>query len=230
MAYYDRQEQLNRTMASIRKSAITDYEVIIVDDASPVPVVCEGAKIIRIEPKDKWYHNPCIPFNLAFKHATGNIIIIQNPDCMHSGDILLHAYNNAKSGTYLSYGCYAINKEETEALRKGIYPSVYDKRFGVADRNGWYNNATHRPVGYHFCCAITRKDLDIVGGFDERYAHGISFDDDDLVYRINDKGIKINIINRPFVIHQYHTPFTYNKAGWKELHAINKKLFKETWL
>jgi GT2 family glycosyltransferase len=75
-----------------------------------------------------------------------------------------------------------------------------------------------------------KTDLDKVGGFDERYAKGISYDDDDFLYRVNDKGLSIKIVNDPFVIHQYHPPFTYKKEGWQDLHTINKNLFKSTWL
>jgi GT2 family glycosyltransferase len=202
----------------------------MVDDASPVPAKCNEAKIIRIEQKDKWWHNPCIPFNMAFKEAKGDVVIIQNPECIHMEDVLSYVHENIRDGLYLSFGCYAINEEETNKLRSGVYPNIYDKAFGLNTRNGWYNHATFRPVGYHFCTAITKSDLDKVGGFDERYAHGISYDDDDLVYRINDKNIEIKIVNHPFVIHQYHAPFTYMREGWQKLHTINKNLFKSLWL
>lgn len=225
MAYYNRAEQLERTLSTIAQSEVKDYELVIVDDASDTPL--EGA--IRVDPKDKWWTNPCIPFNMAFKEAKGDIIIIQNPECFHYGDVLSYVLNNVRDRVYISFACYAINEDQTKRLRKGL-PEIYDRPFGVKERNGWYNNATHRPVGYHFCSAITKRDLDRIGGFDEEYALGVSYDDDDFVYRINNAGLDIKIVNTPFVVHQWHTPFTYKREGWQAKHEINKKLFEQKWL
>ena len=230
MSYYNRQALLDRTIASIKKSSIKDYELIIVDDGSDIPVVCEGANIIRIEKEDKWWHNPCVPFNMGFKEAKADIILIQNPECLHMGDILLHALTSSKDGVYITYPCYAINEAQTVRLANGTYPGIEHKRFSGKDRNGWYNHSTFRPVSYHFCAAITKKDLDLVGGFDEEYAHGISYDDDDFVYSIYNKGIQIQTATDLYVIHQYHPPYTYQREGWKALHAKNKLLFETKWM
>lgn len=229
MTYYNRQEQLNRTIASIQKSAFKDYEIIIVDDASDIPCKCDVAKIIRIERKDKWWHNPCIPFNMAFKEAKGDVVVIQNPECMHYGDVLQYASEHIQPNVYLSFGCYALNEKETAVLRHNPTINIQDKRYGLEGRNGYYNHPALRPVGYHFCSVITKQDLDMLGGFDEAYAKGISFDDDDLVYKINDKGMQLKIIGYPIVVHQWHPPFTYKKEGWQQLHAINKKIFQNKW-
>jgi glycosyltransferase involved in cell wall biosynthesis len=230
MSYYNRQSLLDRTVESIRRSAVQDYELIIVDDASDAPVVCKYAKVIRIDKRDKWWHNPCVPYNMGFKEAQGDIIVIQNPECMHYGDILSYVQDNIKPNLYLSFGCYAINEEQTNNLKVGINPDIEDKVFCGQDRNGWYNHSVFRAVGYHFCSAITRHDLELVGGFDERYASGIAYDDDDFIYRVNDRSMTTKIINHPFVIHQYHHTFTYKKQGWHELHERNKNIFTKLWL
>jgi glycosyltransferase involved in cell wall biosynthesis len=227
MAYYNRQQLLDKTMESIAASAIKDYELIIIDDGSNIPVVCDRAnKILRIEPKKKWWHNPCIPFNVGFKEATGDIIIIQNPECYHVGDILTCAINNVKLNTYLSFGCYALNSFQTELFRvdtNSIF--IENRKYRHPENNGWYNHPIHRPCGYHFCSAIMKEDLDKLGGFDEKYANGISFDDDDFIRRIKRMGMFVNITEFPYVLHQYHTPFTYQKKDYRKLHQINKKLF-----
>lgn len=228
-AFFQRQDLWNRTLETIHKSSIKDYEIILIDDASEIPLVCDEAKIIRIEPKDKWYHNPCIPFNMGFKEATGDIIIIQNPECMHMGDVLKYASENVHNGLYISFGCYAINQDETRSLAKLKPITIGNYMFSTKHRNGWYNHPIHRPVGYHFCSAITREDLDKVGGFDERYANGVAFDDDAFIREVKRKGISVQITTNPYVIHQFHTHFSYDDPNvWKPLHAINQSLYGST--
>jgi len=230
MAFYNRQKLLDKTLESIDKSLIKDYELIIVDDASDEPLVCERAHIIRIEPKDKWYHNPCIPFNRGFRAAQGDVIVIQNPECYHVGDILAYVQNNIKRNLYLAFGCYAINGMETELFHEGKMPDIGDYKFAMnstnkAEYNGWYNHNRHRPVAYHFCSAITREDMFTLGGFDERYAHGVAFDDNEFIRRIKKK-MAVSIIHPPFVIHQYHHHFQYEDIKvWRPLHEKNQTLF-----
>lgn len=229
LAFFQRQDQWNRTLESIKKSQVKDYEIIMVDDASDIPLVCPEAKIIRIEPKDKWYHNPCIPYNIGFKQAKGDIVIIQNPECLHVGDVLKYAVDNVKENKYISFGCYAINTTQTDELRDGIFPAIGDYIFSTRHRNGWYNHPVHRPVGYHFCSAITKKDLYRVGGFDERYANGVAFDDDAFIRSIKRLGMEVEIPTDPFVIHQFHTHFAYDDPRvWRPLHEINQRLFGST--
>jgi glycosyltransferase involved in cell wall biosynthesis len=224
MAYFNRKELLDKTLESINKSNIKDYELIIVDDASDDPLVCEGVKVIRIDKKDKWYHNPCVPFNMGFKVAKGDVVLIQNPECYHVGDILSYIQNNIKPNHYLSFACYAMNRRDTDEFNDGKFPVLNNWMFKNPERNGWYNHSYFRPSGYHFCSAIMKLDLDMIGGFDERYAGGISYDDDDFIRRIKEK-MQVSIINNPYVLHQYHNPMSYSVDGMNKLHEINKKLF-----
>ena len=115
MAYYNRKEQLITTLDSIRKSAHNNFNVVIVDDASDKNHRLEDIihrypfeiKLIRIEPQNKKWINPCVPYNIGLQQADGNIVIIQNPEVFHVGDILSHAASNIKAKEYHVYSCYA---------------------------------------------------------------------------------------------------------------------------
>lgn len=229
MSAFRRQEQLEVTLRSIHSSSVKDYELIIVDDASPTPLVCDEAKIIRVEPNEKWYTNPCIPYNRGFKEAKGDIVVIQNPECYHVGDVLGYVQDKIRRGLYLSFACYAINRNETQKLARGEMPHIKMRTFKRPEDNGWYNHAHFRPVGYHFCSAITREDLDKVGGFDERYADGIGFDDDDFAKRVRRAGLRTVIVENPYVLHQFHMPFSYMVSNMRQLHDKNKKLYHSLW-
>lgn len=230
MSAFRRQEQLDVTLRSIHESSVKDYELIIVDDASPVPLKCDEANVIRVEPKDKWYSNPCIPYNRGLKEAKGDVIVIQNPECYHVGDVLGYVRNRIGDGVYLSFACYAINRNETQKLARGEMPQIKMRTFRRPEDNGWYNHAHFRPVGFHFCSAITRKDMDKVSGFDERYAEGVGFDDDDMVKRIKKAGIRVVIVDNPYVLHQFHMPHSYMMPDMKARHNRNKMIFRSTWL
>ncbi len=225
MAYYNRQQQFNKTLESIKQSSVKDYELIMVDDGSEPPLVCDEADIIRIEPKDKWYNSTVIPNNMGLKKTTGDIIIIQGPECYHVGDILAYVRDNIRPNLYLSFACYATNPKEGEAMLKGEIPQIRDGIYNHPWDNGWYNHSKHRPVGYHFCSAIMRDDLNKFGGFDERYAKGICYEDDDFIRKVKRSGIEVQIVDSPYVIHQYHPQYTYMKPGYMALHDINKRLF-----
>jgi GT2 family glycosyltransferase len=51
---------------------------------------------------------------------------------------------------------------------------------------------------------MTKKNMDDLGGFDERYAEGHAFDDDELLFRIRLMGLNLEIVNEPIAIHQWH--------------------------
>lgn len=229
MAFYNRQNLLDKTLESFEKSKVKDYELIIVDDASDIPLVCPTAKVIRVEPKDKWYHNPCIPYNMAIKASKGDIIVIQNPECYYVGDVLAYIEENIKPNLYFSFAAYSITQPETVEFHNGVFPEIKNVMSGSAKTSGWFNHSEYRPKGYHFCSAIMRTDLSRMGGgFDERYAYGVAFDDDALIRSIRRAQIEVRIINSPYVIHQYHHHFTYEDPKvWKPLHTINQNLFNE---
>ena len=226
MAFYNRQALLDKTLESLDKSAIKDYELIIVDDASAIPLKCDRAKVIRVEKKDKWYNCSCVAWNRGMREVTGDIVILNSPECYHVGDILSYVRDNIKPNLYLSFGCYSIDKLETENLHEGIFPDLVN---AVVDgHTGWYNHTVYRPKAYHFCSAILKKDLDMIGGFDERYAYGVAFDDDEFIRTIKYMGMDVKIINKPYVIHQYHTHFEFDSpSAWREPHALNQLIYNQ---
>jgi len=204
-AYHNRKKLFVKTLESFQKSIFSDFEVIAVDDCSHEDERLEDLtekfpflKVIRLEKKNKWYVNPCVPFNIGFKHASGDKIIIQNPECLHADDILNFVNENLMENNYLSFACYSLSEIQTSAVLqlnefKGfINPSTYKKISVVNDGDeGWYNHSQYRPKAYHFCTAITKKDLEELGGFDERFGTGFAFDDDEFIHRVR---LKLNVI------------------------------------
>jgi GT2 family glycosyltransferase len=195
-------------------------------------------KIIRIKPENKTWMNSSVPYNIGFKQATGEIVIIQNAECMHMGDIIDYAINNVIENRYISFACYSVDANKLSQIDnidngsniinetlKIIEP--INNRNPIDDcENGWYNHAKYNANGLHFCAAITKKNLNELGGFDEKYAHGIAYEDNDFMYRILKKGMEVKIIDLPFAIHQAHAKTDY--TGKREFFLKNQKIYLET--
>ncbi len=230
-AYYNRKKLLYNTLKTIELSKQKDLvEIIVVDDNSndnnridDFPSLFNlDLKIIRINKEDKWWVNPSIPFNIGFKEAKNDIIIIQNPECIHFGDIIETTLNNIQDNIYLNFATYSIDSSITDKINKidfnghniinnigkMIYPLI-NRGIYMDGTTAWYNHSIYRPHKLHFCSAIMKKDLDDLGGFDERYAKGIAYDDNDFLLRVQRKAMKIEMIDKPFVIHQFHKATQY---------------------
>ena len=239
--YYNRKNQFINTLKSLELSKIKDFEVIAVDDCSDDNQRIEDLekrfkflKVHRINKEDKWYNNPCIPFNIAFSKCSGNKIIIQNAECLHYSDILNRTEEKLNDYNYLSFATYSIDEEETKKINKYEKINDFINSFSINDDrfdfygngvNGWYNHGVYRPCAFHFCSAITRRNLIELNGFDELYANGICYDDNEFLYRIILKELNIIFEDDFKSIHQYHEKFYYNKNNHMCLENINKNLF-----
>lgn len=233
MTYWNRKKQLLNTLESIRQYN-NDVKIIIIDDSSTdgndITYLSGGnIRVVRLE--NKWWINPCIAFNTGFSLVDTDIVIFQNAECMHIGNIIEHAIANIDKNTYLNYSALAINREVSEAINPGnavslIEPYMHSRMVEGWDGNGWYNHPKYREEYLHFCSAILREDLYSIGGFDERYADGLGFDDNDILYRIRRRGMKVRMFDEPFVIHQWHEHFTPGDVV--SLMTINGLRFEKT--
>jgi len=245
-AYYNRHDLFIKTLESISKTQYKgDFEIIAVDDVSkdsqritdlPSLFPKLNLKIVRIDEKDKWWVNPCIPNNIGFGIASGDIIIIQNPECLHVGDVISHAAKNISNNKYIVFGCYGIDTTKTQLISKidgGSVEEVYKiispicnaSLYSWTIKNRWYQHSKFSAYGLNYCTAITREDLKDLGGFDEAYANGISYDDTDFFRRVCRKGMNIDMVDDPLVVHQCHE---FTDYGNKKLVDLNTNLFKAT--
>jgi hypothetical protein len=244
MAYYNRKPQLIKTLNQLEINYKNyNFEVVIVDDNSDennklddviknysIPI-----NLIVISKEDKGDRiNSSVAYNLGFKAAKGKIIIIQNPECYHVGNILSKV-SQMDEYTYLTFSCYSTaNYAITEELLN--FPEkldlINDPDFTRRNSPGnliWYNHPNYNPVGYHFCTAIYKSKLNLIGGFDERFGDGYCFDDNELLLTIRHNlklNIKIVSPDEGFVIHQYHEK-KYVDNNWKILWDRNKKLYDD---
>ncbi|MDF2552046.1 MAG: hypothetical protein K0R77_1321 [Chryseobacterium sp.] len=244
-AYYNRKKLFERTLKTIaRQNFDKGLEVIAVDDGSDEHERLEDLtaqfpflKVIRLEKKNKWYQNSCIPFNIGFRAAKGDKVILQNPECLHFGNILEYTENNLTDTNYLSFACFSLDKDSTENLDLLLETPTEitaiiqkDDHIILNDGDaGWYNHSVHRPEAYHFCTAISKKSLQKLKGFDERFALGIAYDDNELIERVKAL-LRIKFVDEEIVLHQNHysqnsTSFQ-NRENKARLYRFNELIYK----
>ena len=245
MGYYNRRHQLEFTLKTILNSNYKNIEIIVTDDGSqPNETISDFVdrykiKLIRIDPGQKTWINPVIAYNKAIEQASGEIIIIQNPEVCHLDDICQYVADNLKRNDYWSFSCFGMgNDEETQRIRKLIEMKqkaiIINQIIGTTQKtgnslikdqmNGWLNHPIHLPVGYHYLSALYREKLNELGGFDCDYKKGLCHDDDDLVRRIVRHRMDIKIVEK-YCIHQYHPNFN-RSINFMELWRRNQKYFR----
>lgn len=237
MAYYRRNPQLRRTLLSMEKSLYKDFNVIIVDDASEediiLPEVSFHIDIISISKEEKTWTNPEPAYNRGFYKAlveySPDIIILQNPECMHIGDVLSYTAENISDENYIPFRCIALDKQTTFDESIDIIPIIDTCQHGASIEGpiAWYNHPVYRNCHLDYCAAISAKNMIDINGYDERFMTGIAYSDNYLVHRIQQLGLRIEAPEFPLVAHQWHYEDWYWKNKNGHLLGQNLVLLRE---
>jgi len=211
MPYYNRRGQLKETLDTFKMyyGLRKDIEVILVE--SYLTTTEEDQEVDRL--LDYSYlrysikrcstitRNPCVAFNLgANDRYGGKYIILTNPECLHTMDILSKLDAMDLDSNYVVCGCQT-------------------------PKGGWYQHSVHRPACFHFCSCISRENYLKIGGFDENYQYGIGYDDDDFLWTVRNNNIPVIQRDDLIVLHQNHsrdyqaTPLVY----------VNRAYFNKKW-
>ena len=233
VTYFNRKRLFLHTLKTLQEYSKEQYNlnVIVVDDGSSPDHRLEGIvnnynfniKIIYIDTNIKTWVNPCVTYNIGFfniePESEDDIVIIQNPETCHMGDILGHAFNNLTHKDYFVYHCLAFDDNQTNTLiaqesAPEDITSITEGGIYAGDQVGaqWYVHKDHNPRYFHFCSSLTYKNLKLLNGFDMRYASGDAFDDDELAYRIKNSKLTRKFIPNPFVVHLWHK--AYEPKEW----------------
>lgn len=223
MTYYNRPVQLRNTLKAMSfygDMSSPDLELIIVDDASDADKKAKDvlksmkipAIIVDIPIEKKTWTNPSVPYNLGFAQATKEIVVIQNSECLPFGDVFEDVRKEVKDFNYVVFPAYATNEKQFQEISEidsnctegNWFHEVYTRIQPLNSRN-WYHHVQHLPTWYHFTSAMTRENLVKLKGFNEVFADGYCFEDNEFLFRIR-KNLVITDIpeERTVVIHQWH--------------------------
>ena len=258
MAHRNRIDLLILTLSRLNQSKLNNFEVVIVDDRSSYDISFIQTinfkfpiKLIKVE--DNLKQQMICPgnlYNTAFEKSIGEIIVIQNPECLHIGDIPSYIMNNFKYDDYLSFPCYSSNNirvnnfilENLEQINiNNIEPLTKSFNYddNVPNYPIWFQHSVNRNLNFHFCTVMSREYYQILGGFSNDYNDGFCYEDAEFIDDIRNK-LKLNIksidCNENIgVVHMYHgrspivniTPFetTIEKRAIYEKYHLNENIY-----
>ena len=184
-------------------------ETIIVDDGSnaenSIQDVVDLYPTLNINlivlPQSKW-RTPTDSYNTGFNAVTGDTIMINSSECVHTGDVIGYVFDQFQPNDYMVFAAY-MGDEYTSPI------VVNDKtKYGV-----------HSSIGNFipYCAVISRANMEQLSGYDERFSKGVGFDDYDFQDRVYNLGLNMSVVDHPFVFHQWHPPTNY-------INTINKDL------
>lgn len=262
MTYYNRKSQIISTLDRFNflYSNKYDFEVIIVDDNSDKEhhlfdiINNYNFNIIYkyVSTSEKGnIKNSCIGYNKGFALASGDIIIIQNPECIHVTNILdnlnkLNLENNYYTLPVISSPSFEYNKIIINMIKNINYNNdddnidfIINYTENINEKSdseyknikGWYNHEKYSSIEQrhmHFCSIISKNNLDKLDGFDENYAYGMWYDDNEFRDRIK-RFLHIDFLYDNLVIHLFHEngSSSHTSDNYKILIEKNKKLYNE---
>jgi hypothetical protein len=160
MGYYNRKPQTLSMLESLNQYAgAYDVEVIIADDMSDADHLLDAhisecackVRLIKIKANVRTWFNCAISYNVAINAVPddADIVVIQNPEVYHCGNILQHAAEElGTQGKYLTYPVYGSpdsrfneaiaaagrspNRESVDSLKLSSIPAVERRVSGIS--------------------------------------------------------------------------------------------------
>jgi hypothetical protein len=226
LPFYNRCRELHYTLQSLKRhySKYSDrLEIIIVEDSKNEADLKMHYDMISILQNNKFCHyefttdpvvsiNSCCKYNRGVGRASGNIILLSNPEIWHNHDSIEILDNQDFENNYFVFDCESID----------IYE---DPEKGLSHKwNQWYQHESINRL-YHFYSAISKENYIKTGGFDERYRFGLAYEDDNFVRRVNQAGIKFVTVTTPVSHIEHDRSYNTPQEELDRLRAVNQKLW-----
>lgn len=210
MTAYKRANLLVETLRSIRNQVFIGEVIVVEDgyDGGYTETVCRahGAKwICRKDRPDIPYSNQAVPLNMGIEAATGEIIILQNAECVHVGKVIAPLVESVAPKTAVFARCISLNKD-------GSHGQDYC--------------STNNPRPFFFCGAFLKEGFP---RFDEGYA-GYGYEDEDMARQLEQMGYTFLWCDDFVVHHQWHPSLWHGDKLGAEMEAANRERYRQKWL
>ena len=204
MTAYKRPRQLRRTLESIYRQS-EPCEVVVVEDGKdgetegvcgkyPVKYLCRPDR-----PTHPTFYNPAVVTNMGIRAATGDVVILQNAECEHDGDVIRLFRERVQPGM-------------------AVFATV-DAQKPDGTFNRWYCHPQYNRRPLFFCGAMYRKHFFELDLFDEEFGD-YGWEDLDFADRMAEAGFRFQWADDIKAHHQWHEPYV-GEARSRDLY--NKK-------
>lgn len=210
MPYFERAECLRQGLGALFEfyGHAEGFEVNLVDDGSvhepALPVVEEfKAKGLNIRheylgPPKKLGMTPTVPMSIAVSMASNDVIVMTNPEALHTEPILYPMYETLQAA--------------------GPMHVISAAAFCPADGR-WHNHGKHEAHGFHHCNMLHRSTFGKVGGLCQEYRwKTYAYDDTDFVQRLLHAGVKYIFRDDLVITHlrnHRHVDWAYPIDGYR---------------
>ncbi len=221
MPYFKRPSQLDCTLGSFEKlyGSRNDFEILLIEDyknyaddvlhSELIEVLDEHQGLPLTHAVNPTYagYVPGPHYNLAASFASGDRLILTNPEILHTVDILSEL-DRLDPCSYIVCSCLALLPD--------------------GSRQQWYQHSVHHNNSLHFCSCISRKQFtEVVFGFDAEYFDGLFYDDSDFIMKIRQAGIPVVYRDDLLTHHLWHdTSYT---AHLSDLIERNHAIYMRKW-
>tara|TARA_Y100000310_G_scaffold301781_1_gene338553 strand:+ start:6072 stop:6887 length:816 start_codon:yes stop_codon:yes gene_type:complete len=233
LPYYNRKRMLLTTLESFAYFySGSNLEVVIVDDGSrdeerigDVLRLFPHLDIRLIAIEDKTGINPCYPYNVGARHATGDIFVLSSPETVHTTNMFdICDFEKLSNRDYYAFSVFCVTDGEfdrkilsdasfadklriIEEYKPRFFENVGDNCPSFANCYGsWYLHSKYRPTARNFFTALTKEVFHSLSGFDERFRSGTGFDDDEFRDRILTVVDNVVYCDSAIAIHINHDP------------------------
>ena len=228
----NRRSQLQNLMTGLLRSQLVPHELVIVymNEApyGDLPILPFPVQILSV--KDI---NQKLPLgkarNKAAFHATGDVLLFLDVDCIPSGNLLeeMLRVQQEKPGLWMGNLRY---------LRKG-WQNEYETEADLIQQSVLHPDRPHVTEGerlmmedygyfWSLCFSITPVDFATIGGFDEQFRN-YGAEDTDFGFTAREKGIPFGLISA-YCYHQYH-PVCRPPLNNFDSIITNAAIFKDKW-
>jgi len=220
MAHYKRSEILDHTLSiyeySHDQSELDQVEFVIIDDSNGEDtrfpdIINKHRDKLRIKAAmiNEGTKNPVIPLNYAIKWAEGEYVLLTCCEIRPViPNILTRLYFHCELDRYVTCGAYSISEQDTAMLIQN--PKIefdiplFNKGVSTTPDIGWLQHSKFRNERVTFFAAINRERLIEIGGYDEDFKDGWSWDDNELRDRIERNGFQIVTLDYILTLHLWH--------------------------
>lgn len=257
LSVYNRKDYLTKCLCSIAHQSIVPDETILCDDGSSEDIESEAVKfasgegfpseIIYVRQEHKGFRL-AKNRNNGIKNSSGDLLIFLDSDLLLTKDYVKVMIDNIREGVFLTSYPVRLTKEQSEKItlneiKDFSFLNMLEKKQVKKIKKQYRKDLFYfyfdymLPRAYRVqpklrggACAILKKDLIAINGYDENYV-GWGNEDDNLSRRLYMYGLRgYNPSYNDFPIHLWHEPYHQGKRLNMNYHqSERKKIERGNW-